>query len=306
MKIFMNFALSICAAACMVMSIEQPLHAGPVTYKGYQPSSTCQTCHGALVDQHSESQHAKAFSDALFQAQYFKDVLPRAEKDPAYVREAKTCIACHSPIDAIARNDIITSKDQVNPALSGVTCDFCHSIKGFEGTTPGNGNFITEPNPARKLGPFKGADNWHHVYSELQTKSEFCGICHNATNHLGLEVKSTFTEWKNSDYAAKGIQCQDCHMNLKGFLQEGKPVYESGRAASPESTFGIGGPYRSALYTHRFPGAHSMTQIAGAQTVSLAIETEKPVVSSGDEMIIRVLVDNSKTGHKMPSGSKEL
>ncbi len=190
--------------------------------------------------------------------------------------------------------------------MSGIVCDFCHAIKGFEGTAPGNGNFIPEPSPDRKLGPFSGGDNWHHVYSELQTKSEMCGICHNATNHHGLEVKSTFTEWKNSRYAAEGIQCQDCHMNLKGFLQEGKPVYESGRASNPSSTFGIGGRYRSTLYTHRFPGAHSQTQIAEAETITLIIETEKTVASPGDEIKIHVVVDNSKTGHKMPSGSKEL
>jgi len=306
MKTLIIFMILVFAASCILLPSLRCVDAAPITYIGYQPSSTCETCHAPIVTQHSASQHSKAFSDPLFQAQYFKEVLPRAEKDAGLLQEARACIACHSPIDAIKFNGLITSRDQGTPAMSGIVCDFCHAIKGFEGAAPGNGNFIPAPSPGRKLGPFHEADNWHHVYSELQTKSEICGICHNATNHNGLEVKSTFTEWKNSRYATEGIQCQDCHMNLKGFLQGGKPVYESGRAADPSSTFGIGGRYHSTLYTHRFPGAHSRTQIAEAETITLIIETEKKVASPGDEIIIHVRVDNSKTGHKMPSGSKEL
>lgn len=203
-------------------------------------------------------------------------------------------------------NGRIFSEDQVDPLRSGVTCDFCHTVTGYTGDMPGNGNFISKPSEERKLGPFLHEYNWHHVYGRLQTKSEFCGICHNAANRHGLEVKSTFTEWKRSHYADDGIQCQDCHMNLVGYLVSGKPIYESGRAASPSRTFGRGTPFRPILYTHRFPGAHSKTQIAGAGVMTVGIETEKPVLSPGDVVTIRVLVDNSKTGHKMPSGSKEL
>ncbi len=306
MKAFVVPLILLCAVCFIAPFSVEPLDASPRVHADYLPATTCQNCHGAICDQYYESQHAKSFSSLLFQAQYFREVLPRATGDADFLKEAKACIACHSPVDSIKRKTLVTEADQVDPALSGVACDFCHTIKGYDGAVPGNGNFISDPNPERKLGPFKGADDWHHVYSELQTKSEFCGICHNADNHHGVEVKSTFTEWKNSDYAARGIQCQDCHMNLKGFLTEGKPTYESGRAANPLSTFGVGGSHRSTLYTHRFPGAHSKTQISEAETITLTIETERPVASPGDEIILHVLVDNSKTGHKMPSGSKEL
>jgi hypothetical protein len=189
--------------------------------------------------------------------------------------------------------------------MSGVTCDFCHTITGYRGDAPGDGNYISQPSKERKLGPFLHEYNWHHVYSALQTKSEFCGICHNDVNHHGLEVKSTYTEWKQSRYADDGIQCQDCHMNRIGFLVEGKPVYESGRAADPRMMW-TRTPYRPILYSHRFPGAHSKTQIVGAGVITVAIETQRPTVSPGDDVTITVLVDNSRTGHKMPSGSKEL
>jgi hypothetical protein len=36
------------------------------------------------------------------------------------------------------------------------------------------------------------------------------------------------------------------------------------------------------------------------------METDKPMVLPGDEITIYVFIDNSKTGHKMPSGSADL
>ena len=266
----------------------------------YWPSSMCQGCHDRIYDQHQQSMHSKSFENPVFQAEYFNELLPNL-KGPGLVKEAKACIACHSPITYItAGNGYIVSKDRVYPGMSGVTCDFCHTIKGYKGEKPGNANYISAPG-YQKLGPFKYKTDWHHVYSELQTKSEFCAICHNRVNHRGLEIISTFTEWKESPYAVKGIQCQDCHMNVQGFLTGGMPVYESGKAAQ----MNVGhASYREKIYTHRFPGAHSRSQVAGA--ITLKIKIDSPVVSPGDEIMIDVIVDNSRTGHKMPSGSAEL
>lgn len=268
----------------------------------YWPSSQCRSCHVNILEQHSQSMHAKSFTNPVFQAQYFKELLPQVDIDASLVKEAESCIACHAPIAYIIGKRHIVSKEEVDPFMSGVTCDFCHTIKGYKDESPGNGNYISVPGN-QKLGPFmyKSPLPWHHVYSELHTKSEFCAICHNQVNHYGLEIKSTFTEWKNSPYAKEGIQCQDCHMNVQGFLTAGKPVYESGRAAYTSLAYL---PYRSKLYTHRFPGAHSRTQVVGALTLS--IEVKEQTALAGEEMTIHVLVDNSKTGHKMPSGSIEL
>jgi hypothetical protein len=274
-------------------------------YNRYFPSTFCRTCHQKIVDQHSQSYHAKSFSDPVFKGQYFKELLPQAEKDPELYQEAKACIACHSPIDFIVLTGRIFSEEQVNPGWSGVGCVFCHTITGYDGETPGNGNYISEPDQERVLGPFIEKSDWHHVYSELHTKSEVCAICHNAFNRHGLEIKSTYTEWKNSLYAEKRIQCQNCHMNTVGFLLQGKPVYEWGCAVSPSSLI-VRAPERSKLYTHLFPGAHSKTQILGTGVITLNMETKKPLASPGDEIIIYIFIDNSRTGHKMPSGSADL
>lgn len=261
---------------------------------------TCHNCHEQIFEQHEQSSHAASFTNPLFQAQYFNELLPRVGKSEPLSQEARRCAACHAPIAFVTHRYTIIRKEDTDPFTSGVTCDLCHSISGYSGDLPGNGNYISIPGQ-EKLGPFRHKDNWHHVYAEAQTRSELCGTCHNATNHKGLEVKSTFTEWKNSRFAKEGIQCQDCHMTVYGFLIAGAPVCESGRAA--RMTVGTA-PERSKLYTHRFPGAHSKTQVVGA--ITLSIELDQQVVSRGDEVTVRVRVDNSRTGHKMPSGSADL
>ena len=265
----------------------------------YLPASTCRNCHNSIFDQHSQSMHGKSFDNPVFQAQYFEELLPNVKTDASLSGEAKGCIVCHAPISYITSGHIV-KKDQVDPEMSGITCDFCHTIRGYKDKSPGNGNYISSPSE-QKLGTLMNKSTWHHTYSELHTKSEFCAICHNAVNHHGLEIKSTYTEWKNSQFAKDGIQCQDCHMNAMGFLVGGRPVYESGMAA--RMTLGRT-PYRPKLYTHNFPGAHSRIQVVGA--VTLDMEVDEIALSAGNELAISVFVNNARTGHKMPSGSADL
>ncbi len=287
--------------ALVASPLEEPAPTGR-----YSSNAFCTACHTKIADQHSKSYHSQSFSDPLFKGQYFKELLPLAEKEPMmYEEEARECLHCHSPIDYIRQKDKLLSRDQTNSERSGVQCAFCHSITGYIGDTPGNGKFISKPDLRRVLGPLSEKDDWHHVYSELHTRSEFCGICHNGYNRYGLQIKSTFTEWENSIFADNEIQCQDCHMNAMGFLLDWRPVYESGPAVDPSETF-VRARNRSRLYTHRFPGSHSETQIVETGDIALYIETERPVASPGDEIRITVYVDNSGTGHKMPSGSAEL
>jgi len=244
--------------------------------------------------------HAKSFTNPVFQAQYFDELLPETFEDRELLWEAEKCIACHSPVAFVTNRGLLTRKEQVDPSMSGVTCDFCHTIPGYAGDRPENGDYISEPGD-QKLGPFQQENDWHHVYSEFITTSEFCAVCHNVVNHHGLEIKSTYSEWKASRYAEEGIQCQDCHMNVFGFLTGGQPFFESGEAAY--MTVGRA-PYREKIYTHRFPGAHSRSQIIGALTLEISVDeaTIVPALETG----IRVLVDNSRTGHGMPSGSADL
>ena len=268
--------------------------------KGFWRTSTCRGCHDQIVEQHLASEHEKSFTNPAFQAQYQKALLPKAATDPDLYAEARECIACHEPVAYATNGPKALSLQEIDPMMNGVTCDICHSMTGYRDAKPQNGNYIVEPSE-RKLGPFKGQGDWHHIYSELQTQSEICAVCHEAVNRHGLRIKATFTEWQESTFAQQGVQCQDCHMNVDGFLTAGKPRFASGKAAA--MTLGSA-PQRERLYTHQFPGAHSKTQIEGA--ITLAIEAIPPNDSQNHTLAVDVTVDNSRTGHSMPSGSADL
>jgi hypothetical protein len=216
------------------------------------------------------------------------------------VEEAKSCTACHAPVAWAFQRRYFTGEMPTDPSLSGVTCDLCHTITGYEGREPRNGNFVTAPSD-KKLGPFPTETNWHHVYSELQTKSELCGTCHEAVNHRGVAVKTTYSEWKKSPFAAKGVQCQDCHMTRDGFLAAGRPQFETGKSADNAL---ISAPIRGRLYTHRFPGAHSKAQVEGA--IKLAFQRPPKDARAGQTLAFALAVDSHRTGHKMPTGSADL
>jgi len=268
--------------------------------KSFWPTSTCRGCHDQIVEQHLASSHEMSFTNPVFLAQYRKDLLPKAAADPQLNAAARECIACHEPVTYATNGPKSVSPMEIDPKMNGVTCDICHSMTGYSGPQPQNGNYVVEPSE-RKFGPFKGQGDWHHVYSELQTRSEICAVCHEAVNQHGLRIKATFTEWQESAFARQGVQCQDCHMNVDGFLTAGKPRFASGKAAA--MTLGSA-PQRERLYTHQFPGAHSRTQIEGALT--LGLEAIRPIDAQNHPMAIDVTVDNSRTGHSMPSGSTDL
>lgn len=264
----------------------------------YDASITCENCHSKIYAQHVESMHAKSVSNPVFLAQYFKEALPRAAKDPAYVEDAEGCIACHAPVAYVLGKRVLTPNDEISSPMMEVGCDFCHTITGFRGPV-GNANYVTTPGTT-KFGPFEAKTEWHHKYARLQTRSEVCGVCHNIVNRHGLGVAVTYDEWKASKYARQNIQCQDCHMSINGFLTGGRPVFDKGKAATINMPF-IAVPEREKIFTHRFPGAHSHSEVRGA--VGLKIE---PGARTAEGLVVDILVDNSRTGHKMPSGSTQL
>jgi hypothetical protein len=300
-RTFPALALAALAALASAAAATEPAQTGPApSPTGYWPSSTCQNCHPRTYQQHMESHHETSFRNPLFQAQYFEELIPKASRNPKLVEEARTCTACHAPVAYSFKRQAFTGPMPTDPSLSGVTCDLCHTISGFDGPTPRNGNFISRPSD-KKLGPFPSDSDWHRAYSELHTKSELCATCHEAVNHRGVLVKGTYSEWKKSPAAAKGVQCQDCHMTRDGFRVEDGSRFEEGKAADASL---INAPVRSKLFTHRFPGAHSRSQVEGA--VTIAFQNVPQQARPGDPFTFAIVVDNHRTGHRMPTGSADL
>jgi hypothetical protein len=250
------------------------------------------------VEQHFRSHHERSFSSPLFQAQYFEVVLPRAAREPSIAADARNCTACHSPVSYANTRSLASRGGVTDPSLSGVTCDLCHSIVGYDGAAPQNGNFVVSPG-TKKFGPFRKAGSHHGEYSELQTRSELCAICHEAVNAHGVRVKATFSEWRRSSFAKRGVQCQDCHMSKDGVFVDGGR-YESGQVSLDTLS---NAPPRDKIYSHRFPGIHSGAAVEGA--VGLRAEAP-PRAPAGRPLTVLLWVDNSNTGHQLPTGSADL
>lgn len=266
-----------------------------VTPMSFTPSTTCKGCHPHIYEEYDVSMHNKSFSNPLFQAQLAKEVLPETVTSKAAVKEAKGCIFCHAPI--LSMTSDLPSSAELKPQEDGISCDFCHTLTGIDNKR----EYLSDPQ-GKKLGPIK-SETWHSKYSEFIGTSEFCAICHNAHNRNSVEIKSTFSEWREGKHAANGTQCQDCHMSLNGYQDSsGKSQFATGKVAY------LGGisqerKENSKLYSHRFPGAHSKTQMGAALKVRLGGNDSYQI---GEPYSFVVFVDNTRTGHKMPTGSTDL
>lgn len=120
-----------------------------------------------------------------------------------------------------------------------------------------------------------------------------------------MEVKSTYYEWRESSYGKRGFACQECHMNKNGFLNDGVATFGKGQAAY--MNIGVVDKKQrehDKLYSHSFPGAHSISQLEDALHLEFKIGTRS--ADSIGRFPFAITVNNERSGHKMPSGSSDL
>ena len=269
--------------------------------------------------------HGLALQDPIFQ-ELSKHFLSQVETD-AQRKEAQTCVRCHTPAGHLT-GEIVTSEGDYAavsaPFNEGVFCDFCHSVKASAGI--GNAPFVVEPGegpeaPGVKRGPFKDAQSPYHAseYSDLHTRAEFCGMCHEVAHvSFGTPIERTYTEWRSGPYntgdPATTVPCQDCHMRQR----PGIPA--TGSTARPDNPgqAALGGPQRPHIYTHYFVGGNSAVPALYGDTISAQMAEERlknaatlDVLSAegwrpGGLATFEVKVNNVGAGHYLPTGSTEI
>ena len=282
----------------------------------------CSGCHADIFSQWKGSMMAYAWKDPVFQAVYMK-----------YVKEAKAgheqaevamCSRCHTPIGYTA-DDMGRYTDSVkDTAASGVSCDVCHSVSKSAGI--GNGAFMLSPGDSSagkagvKYGPFKDAKSSFHgtKYSELHTRSEMCGMCHDVNHaHNIMAIENTYSEWRTGPYntgdPATTVTCQDCHMRqTPEYPSTGSTIRPTlpGYAAPKE----MGGKERKHIWTHNFIGGNlAVTALLGEhphakmaeERLSHAVTVEYTGTASavpGEIFRMPVKVTNSGAGHYLPTG----
>ena len=274
---------------CLVLGVmvARAAHEGSFAYKDFSTPEFCGTsCHIDIYQQWRQAMMSQAYVHHWDEIEYFELAIPHAEKDPKVAEVKKGCNICHTPI-AFMAGDVPPPRPEENSrANEAVSCEVCHTITGFEGDTPFNGNYISQPGK-QKFGPRSAGQSPVHemVKSDFLGTAEFCGTCHNEKSPYGIWVKSTHLEWKEGPYAKEGVKCHDCHMTY-----------------APARTASMGQEHADARQ-HLFHGAHDPGKVGG--TVELRIHPDIREAEPGEPIKFTVALFNQKTGHKFPTGSVE-
>ncbi len=274
-------------------------------YKFITPQA-CRTCHPKHVEQWSHSLHAKAHYETVYDYYFIKAVKDGGREIQSF------CAKCHTPIAVI--NGSIPFEHpvegpgdtKVTPVENdGIQCDFCHLISHVEKTN--NSGYVVNASRT-KYGPYRDSMSTFHdsAFSPLHKSAELCGSCHNVNHPVnGIVLEATYTEWKNSPYAAEGITCQDCHMTTGLTERKTGP----GKAS-------VKGPDREHVSEHFFvgpnliygnsTGAERLTELSRKLLASAAKVQIGAISKTDSGLSFPVMVTNIGAGHYIPTGVTEI
>jgi hypothetical protein len=256
------------------------------SYDLFETPKRCAQCHKDIHVQWKQSMMSQAYTHHWDEIEYFNLAVPHAEKDPKVAEVKAGCNGCHAPAAFFIGDVPPPLPSAGSRANESVFCDVCHTVKGMNGETPFNFNYILSPGNV-KYGPRQGVVSPFHEthYSDFIQSPDFCGTCHNEKDPYGIWVKSTHLEYKEGPYSKQGVRCQDCHM-----------WRAEGRSAD------MGQPLPDMAH-HNFPGAHVPSKIRGA--IEMKVYADSEDIEPGDKTVVSVHLYNAKAGHKIPTGSVE-
>lgn len=267
----------------------------------YLQPEVCSGCHAQIYEQWNGSMHSNSYKDPVYEK---LSIMASRETNNTF---DSFCSKCHIPIDFLAGNIPSAQNNKVSEiSEKGISCDFCHTINATSGI--GNGAFVSSPGTIKRgyLRDSKYSTFHETAYSDLHTKSEFCGICHNVNHPFnGLILENTYMEWKEGEYN-ETTSCQDCHMSpgVTGFKAN------PGRAAP-------GAPMRDNIYTHYFVGGNAMIPGLLGSPEHERLAKERLQAAASVEIIrlertndnktvnLTIKVTNIGAGHKIPTGLTE-
>ena len=260
----------------------------------------CKTCHVDQFREWSGSMHAYAAEDPVFVA-----MNQRGQRETGGAL-GSFCVNCHAPmaVKEGATQDGL-NLDQVPKKLKGVTCYFCHSVDGVDGT---HNNPLTLASDRAMRGPFSDpVESRAHdsVYSGLHNRdtlesASMCGACHDIVTGHGAAIERTFTEWQASVFskAPGGTTCGQCHMPQSPTL---RPIAEAP------------GVFARRTHSHAVPGVDvALTPFPEMESQRKQIQdalddTLQTALCVGPSFNpkVHVIIDNVGAGHSWPSGATQ-
>ncbi len=272
-------AIVVILASLFAMAPAAAAYTPPPLFRGnpnIQGSETCRECHLDITEQWKRSAHSKAdrSKNLLFGRMYFQSLkITRGGTMLA-------CGPCHETVPFVNQDfNLLRSV-----SLEGVACAYCHAVSG-----PGVSTGV--PPYTLDLANYSGTirnptfTNSHgSAYSAYYLTSEYCGACHDYKNQNGVQISTTFAEWKKSKYAKQGVTCQSCHM-------PGAPGRNS-----------YLGPARPRVANHAFD-RDMLLQARPASPPGLTLRAQR--VRTGDSLRVFATVSNNGWGHSLPTGNDQ-
>ncbi|MBI3848381.1 MAG: chitobiase/beta-hexosaminidase C-terminal domain-containing protein [Planctomycetes bacterium] len=275
----------------------------PDSTSGNNPNFTfsCNFCHTDQFSDWRTSPHATSATDGWVRDLYRTDFIAGN-----FEGGVDTCAGCHAPSLAAkstapdhsdARLDGATGADS-----KGVHCDLCHKIQTASAIgSPGVYGSLTLMRPTigagqQDLGLMLGslADSTYPFMkaspSPLYSTSLVCAPCHQDQNVFGVASNDTYTDWQSSPAAARGDQCQACHMTPKPGRTSLVDKFLAPRISDARDPNSI--PSHDLLPI-------SVDVLAGAVSLRSSASTQNGVVD------VSAVVANVSGGHAIPTGVLE-
>jgi hypothetical protein len=276
-----SLAVAVLAAPASALALQ------PAASSHFQSAQGCY-CHGFLFYTWSQSMHAKALSDPLYQRKVEQADVATHGKLSGF------CNECHGPVASMSGeiHGLDTSKASA-VSKEAVTCDFCHQVTAL-GAPLSNTSQVLTPDGTKRAQLADSKSPAHKTASSpIYASAEFCGSCHDVSHPVnGMHLETAYSEWKASPYAKQGIVCQECHMDPQ------------------PGTAGAGGKQRDKIYMMSFAGGNAGigSKSAAEQMLRSAarIDVQAPDQTGGGDDNVTVTVRNVGAGHFLPTGLTEV
>jgi hypothetical protein len=221
----------------------------------------CGVCHPQQYQDWQQSLHSRSIGPGIY-----GQLVELEQSDPA---SYTLCTTCHAPLSEqlpfVADDGAYRPNAAFDARLqqAGLVCAACHVRQHRRFGPPRR---LDSPAPAA------GTALPHDGFTATVAfqRAEFCASCHQfSPNDFALNgklIENTYEEWRQSSYAAQGVQCQHCHM-----------------------------PDRR----HLWRGIHDPDMVRQALTVTITPET--PSYTPGSSIQVVITVANSGAGHYLPT-----
>lgn len=311
-----------------------------VNWRAVSSASSCGSCHRREFMEWNSSLHAISDRDLLYDAAVQTNVTQTQAARRHGEEKGRWCESCHNPLGTLTGAVTPLRSVQETTALEeGVSCVVCHTASHAR---PQQGNGALQSNLDAVLHPRHSAllaaaparharDMQAAREAPLMRESALCGACHTeirpttVAGSAPMTFQDTYEEWRRSDYARRGVQCQHCHMAAYPVaaiaqLQRGAPGRVRVSHRMPGANHLLADPSLPATLLHalrggspvglnrQFDDAEFATELQRTRDQALGLLRAAArlelqwLPAPGQAATLRVGVRNVGAGHALPTG----